>query len=93
MININTSELIKYKKAIIDGAELGFRVLSSAETLEILELQEQVKTGKVEQATTIKRLLEIVFSACDQPERAKEILAGLAFDAVLDIYRRVIESE
>lgn len=93
MISINTSEFINYKKAIIDGVELGFRVANSAEALELLELQEQAQNKPGDKRKIIGRLLDIVFNTCDKPDKAKEILAGLSFEAVFDIYKRVIESE
>lgn len=93
MISINTSEFIRYKKAIIDGEELGFRVLSSAETLEILDLQERAKASADERKLVIKRLMDLIFETCDKPEKARDVLSGLSFDAVMSIYERVIESE
>lgn len=92
-ISINTSEYIQYKKAIIDGVELGFRILSSAETLEIIGLESQVQNDPKNQTEALKRLLDIVFATCDKPDKAREILSDLSFDAVMDIYDRIIKSE
>lgn len=93
MITINTSEIIKYKKAIIDGVELGIRALSSAETLEIVDLQEQIKDKDANGVEIMKRLMEMVFGAFDKPDEAKKVLKDLPFDAIMDIYKRVMESE
>lgn len=93
MININTSEFVQYKKAIIDGEELGFRIPSSAETLELIDLKEQATDSKENQAKAVSRLLDILFSMCDKPDKAREILANLPVEAVMNIYNRVIESE
>lgn len=93
MVNISTSEFIKYKPAIIDGVELGFRIPNSAETLELIELQEQTNKDKTNRSKSVSRLVDIVFNLCDQPDKAREILSDLPVEAVMDIYTRVIESE
>lgn len=93
MITINTSEVIKYKEAIIDGVELGVRALSSAETLEIMDLQEKVKNENSNRSEIMRRLVDMVFDAFDKPDKAREIMGTLPVDAIFDIYKRIMESE
>lgn len=93
MITINTSEIIKYKPAVIDGVELGARPLSSAETLEIMGLQDAVTKEGSDKADIMRRLVRMVFDAFDKPEEAAKVLGGLPVNAVFDIYKRIMESE
>lgn len=92
-VSINTSELVTYKKAIIDGVELGVRPLSSAETLEILNLQEESQKDGADQTQVVKRLTELAFGVYDNPEKAKEIMSCLSFASIMDIYKRILESD
>lgn len=80
-VNINTSELITYKKAVIDGVELNVRPFSSAGTLEILNLQEESKKEGVDQVGLGKRLDELAFVVYDAPDKAKEVMGSLSLDA------------
>lgn len=92
-ININTSEYTTYKKAIIDGIELGVRAMSTAETLEVASLQEQLSSSGKDKGITISRFLDILFNLFDKPDKARKILSNLPADAIADVYKRIMESE
>lgn len=92
MITINTSEYTTYKKATIDGVELGFRRANSAETLRIAELQDRIASKPENQIGSLKEIIGIIYGLSDNPKKAEELLSGLAFDAILDIYKLIMES-
>lgn len=89
-ININTTDYIKYKKAVIDGVELGVRIMSSAEVLEITNLQEQLQDDKSNGAEAIQRMVDIMFDLYDKPDEARKTLKGLSLEAMTEIYQKII---
>lgn len=92
-ISINTSDYIKYKKAKIDGVELGVRAMSSAEVLEITNLQKQLQNDKSEGIEVVQRIVEIMFGLYDKPEEARKVLNGLSVEALSDIYQNIMNGE
>lgn len=85
-ISINTSDYIKTYPAIIDGVELTMREATTSEAIAIAELQEQAKAGKTE---TAPKMLDIVFSMFDKPEKAKEILGNLPLEALYKVLEQI----
>lgn len=92
MININTTEYIKYKEAIINGVEFKFRNPTSAETIEILDLQEKFKDGKGG-IRGVAQLFDWVLKMCDKPDKAREVFDELPIESIVDIYKQIMESE
>lgn len=92
MVTINTSEFIKYKKAIINGVEFKFRSPTSAESIEILDLQEKFK-NKSAGVDGVVQMFNWVMKMCDKPEDAKKVLGELPMQAIVDIYTQIMESE
>lgn len=96
MININISTNTKYKQAIINDVQLGFRALTTAETIKLMDIQSQFKemekTGKIA-ADPLKELLDLVFNLCDNPKKARELLSVYPITEIVEIYTQIMESE
>lgn len=90
-ISINTSEYIKYKNAIVDGTEVQARAMNSAESLTMLSLQRSLQDSDEDKAEVMKKLTTLYFGLYRDPEEAQKILGDLPFDALFDIYAKIME--
>lgn len=90
-ISINTADYIKTKNVEIDGVEFKVTPLSTADSLALVSLSEDMTkegSGKVE---STKKLLDIMYSIYDDQEKARQLLGKLPMAAMIDITRRVME--
>lgn len=93
-ISINTSEYTKSKPIEIDGKKLNIRQMSSAETINLSNLGNEMKksSSKSDPETSAKLLAEmsdIYFGLYDDKELAKKLLSPLSYEAWWDIYNKV----
>ena len=94
-ITINTSDFINSKKVTIDGVELEFRPLTTAQSMALMAIKDklQKQQDKTDSTETVKELLDLYYSLFTPKEEAARILANLPVSAVADIIKRVSESD
>ena len=97
-ITINTSEYTKTKDSTIDGVKLTIRPMSSAETISLMSLGEEIKeiqkSGDQNKAMkSLDKLSEMYFKLYNDPKKAKELLSGLGFEDWFDIYTKVMNED
>ena len=87
-ITINTSDFIKAKTVTIDGVELEFRPLTTAQSLAIVGAQKELRDNPkdIDKAETVINTFISAFSPVDQ---AKEILGELPLEAIASIVDKV----
>lgn len=91
-ISINTSEYVKTKDVIIDGAEFKFSPLTTAQTVKLAVLQATSKKPE-KQAEALAELLELLYSTFTPADKAREILGKLPVDAVMQILEKVSQDD
>ena len=95
-ITINTSDFINSKKVTIDGAELEFRPLTTAQSMALIAIKDKLQKqqeDKADSTETVQGLLDVYYSMFTPKEEAARILANLPVSAVADIIKRVSESD
>lgn len=91
-ISINTSEYVKTKDVIIDGAGFKFSPLTTAQTAKLAVLQATSKKP-AKQAEALAELLELLYSTFTPADKAREILGKLPVDAVMQILEKVSQDD
>lgn len=95
-ITINTSDFINSKKVTIDGVELEFRPLTTAQSMALMAIKDKLQKqqeDKTDSTETVQELLDVYYSLFTPKEEAARLLANLPVSAVADIIKRVSESD
>lgn len=95
-ISISTSNYTKQIPAEIDGVPFKVTPMSSSQAIAYLNLCDDLdvtaKNGNDAEKTKniIEKLDEVLFSVFDQPDKAREVLAKVPIEGVIEIYQKIV---
>lgn len=93
-VSISTADYTKQIVGRIDGVEFTVTPMSSAQTIEYIELCEELGKAEGERPKEIlKRLDEIMFSVFDKPDEARKVLEKVPIEGVFQIYQKIISEK
>lgn len=95
-ISINTSDYIKTKTVEIDGERFIFSPMTTSKYLAYLDLQETAQNLKGKDAAEVgkamEKVLDVIYSMFDKPERVKELLDKVPLDRLEEIVKALMEN-
>lgn len=98
-ITISTSDYTQKKEATIDGVDFEVRPMNSSESLALMNYarfagsissDEKDLDSVQEFVKEYQKIQDMYFGLFDKPEKARKILGDLSFEALMNVYDKIM---